>query len=220
MVNKFQIADEWQRNIVELLKQHGILASVLSGEEFDRKVTQSRIDLILLDASRMSNRQMEICVDLCVRANLPTIALISRKTQGNRKILSMTDDFLMMPPDPVELITRASLVLDKTRSKNDGEIIRSSDLMINLSTYEVSLKGQRITLRFKEYALLRLLAANPGKVYTRESLLKTIWGFDYFGGTRTVDVHIRRLRAKIEDAEHSFIETIWNVGYRFKKLNV
>ena len=77
------------------------------------------------------------------------------------------------------------------------------------------MKGRRIALRFKEYQLLRLLAANPGRVYSREALLSQIWGFDYFGGTRTVDVHIRRLRSKIEDADHSFIETIWNVGYRF-----
>ena len=71
-----------------------------------------------------------------------------------------------------------------------------------------------MSLRFKEYKLLRLLASNPGRVYTREALRSQIWGYEYFGGTRTVDVHIRRLRSKIEDADNSFIETIWNVGYR------
>ena len=73
-----------------------------------------------------------------------------------------------------------------------------------------------MSLRFKEYELLRLLSSNPGRVYTREALRSQIWGYEYFGGTRTVDVHIRRLRSKIEDADNSFIETIWNVGYRFQ----
>ena len=78
------------------------------------------------------------------------------------------------------------------------------------------MKGERINLRFKEYELLLLLASNPGRVYDRASLLNQIWGYDYFGGTRTVDVHIRRLRSKIEILpETEYIETIWNVGYRF-----
>lgn len=78
------------------------------------------------------------------------------------------------------------------------------------------LRGRRITLRFKEYEFLRLLATNPGRVYTGEIFLRQIWGYDYFGGTRTVGVHVRRLRSKIENGVDSFIETIWNVGYRFK----
>ena len=75
--------------------------------------------------------------------------------------------------------------------------------------------GRKVLLTYKEYQLLVLLASTPGRVYTRDNLLSQVWGYDYFGGTRTVDVHIRRLRSKIEDASHSFIETIWNVGYRF-----
>ena len=71
-------------------------------------------------------------------------------------------------------------------------------------------------LAFKEYELLKLMAANPGRVYSRETLLEQVWGYQYFGGTRTVDVHIRRLRSKIEDASHTFIDTVWNVGYRFR----
>ena len=89
---------------------------------------------------------------------------------------------------------------------DDGEdIIRVGDLVINPSTYVVTLRGRRVNLRFQEYELLRLLVANPGRVYTRNALLSSIWGYDYFGGTRTVDVHIRRLRSKIEDAGHSYI---------------
>ena len=92
------------------------------------------------------------------------------------------------------------------RRTDDGEdIIRVGDLVINPSTYVVTLRGRRVNLRFQEYELLRLLVANPGRVYTRNALLSSIWGYDYFGGTRTVDVHIRRLRSKIEDAGHSYI---------------
>ena len=75
-----------------------------------------------------------------------------------------------------------------------------------------------MNLRFKEYELLLLIASSPGRVYTREALLNLVWGYDYLGGTRTVDVHVRRLRSKIEDANHSFIETVWNIGYRFRDI--
>jgi DNA-binding response OmpR family regulator len=126
------------------------------------------------------------------------------------------DDFATLPARPVEVVARARRVLLKARSPDDADSIRMGDLVINPTTYEVTLRGKRITLRFKEYELLRLLASNPGRVYTREALLSQIWGYDYFGGTRTVDVHIRRLRSKIEHADHSFIETVWNVGYRFR----
>ena len=90
------------------------------------------------------------------------------------------------------------------------------DLVIDLERYEVRLEGKRVLFTYKEYQLLVLLASNAGKVYTRDGLLSQVWGYDYFGGTRTVDVHIRRLRSKIEVTGHSFIETIWNVGYRFR----
>ena len=95
-------------------------------------------------------------------------------------------------------------------------MLRAGDMVIDLDRYEVSSRGRRIVLTYKEYQLLCLLASYPGKVYTREALLREIWGYDYFGGTRTVDVHIRRLRSKIEnDIDVKYIETIWNVGYRF-----
>ena len=95
-------------------------------------------------------------------------------------------------------------------------MVRAGDLSINHTNYEVAVSGRSVNLRFKEYELLLLMATNPGRVYTREQLLERIWGYDYLGGTRTVDVHIRRLRSKIEDRDHQFIETVWNVGYKFK----
>ena len=89
-------------------------------------------------------------------------------------------------------------------------------MVINPTNFVVLVDGQNINLRFKEYELLLLMARNPGRVYTRESLLNQIWGYDYIGGTRTVDVHIRRLRSKIENMDDPLIETVWNVGYRIR----
>jgi DNA-binding response OmpR family regulator len=86
-----------------------------------------------------------------------------------------------------------------------------------MTTCEVTVNGSIVELTFKEYELLKLMASNPGRVYTREVLLNKIWGYDYFGGDRTVDVHIRRLRSKIEDSGHSYIETVRNIGYKFIK---
>ncbi|MCE2465414.1 MAG: response regulator transcription factor [Dehalococcoidia bacterium] len=126
------------------------------------------------------------------------------------------DDFIVHPYNPQELVKRIDRVLARSREPESNEVVKTGDLVIDIGKYEISLGGRRVILTYKEYQLLVLLATNPGRVYTRDELLQQVWGYDYFGGTRTVDVHIRRLRSKIESANHSFIETIWNVGYRFR----
>ena len=101
-------------------------------------------------------------------------------------------------------------------NKADNEnIIKKGDLVIDCSKYEVKIDDKQVDLTYKEYELLKFLATNPGRVYSRDALLNKIWGYDYYGGTRTVDVHIRRLRGKIEDNKHAFIDTVRNVGYKF-----
>ncbi|MBI2857252.1 MAG: winged helix-turn-helix transcriptional regulator, partial [Chloroflexi bacterium] len=95
-------------------------------------------------------------------------------------------------------------------------LITRGDLTIDSADYEVRLGGRRVDLTYREYQLLKYLASSPGRVLTRESLLANVWGADYYGGDRTLDVHIRRLRSKLEDASHVFIETVRNVGYKFK----
>jgi two-component system alkaline phosphatase synthesis response regulator PhoP len=94
-------------------------------------------------------------------------------------------------------------------------LIKCGDLVIDIAKYEVSIGGKLLALTFKEYELLKFLAKNRGRVFTRETLLNEVWGYDYYGGDRTVDVHIRRLRSKIEDSTHTFIETVRNIGYKF-----
>ena len=127
------------------------------------------------------------------------------------------DDFVLVPADPSEVIARLALLYarHRARSANEDEI-NVGDLRINLARYEVWVGVRQVTLTFKEYELLRILASRPGHVFTRNTLLDVVWGYDYFGGTRTVDVHVRRLRSKIEDPTHTFVETVRNVGYRLR----
>lgn len=125
------------------------------------------------------------------------------------------DDFLVLPATDTELQVRVARLVSV--SPVSGNQIVRGDLAIDVDSCEVSLGGHLIELTYKEYELLRFLAANPGRVHSRETLLDRVWGYDYYGGDRTVDVHIRRLRGKIEDANHTYIDTVRNVGYRFRK---
>jgi DNA-binding response OmpR family regulator len=147
----------------------------------------------------------------------PVIVLVDKANLGSTAIdFNTVDDFIVLPANSDELLLRVQRLLGRMEDEKSGEVTRCGDLAINLATCEVTLSGRLIDLTFKEYELLRFLASHPGRVYTRDSLLNEVWGYDYFGGDRTVDVHIRRLRSKVEDLDHSFIETVRNVGYRFR----
>jgi two-component system alkaline phosphatase synthesis response regulator PhoP len=146
---------------------------------------------------------------------IPLIALVSgEKLNG---LDSNIDDFVVKPWEPNEVTVRIKRILREKESIDGEDIIRCGDLVIDSAKCEVSLSGKPIMLTFKEYQLLKFLASNKGKVFTRESLLNKVWGWDYYGGDRTVDVHIRRLRSKIEDPTHTFIETVRNIGYRLRE---
>ena len=125
-------------------------------------------------------------------------------------------DFIVTPWSRGELSLRILQQIKSKELEGSPGIIQVDDLTIDTSRYDVFIGGRPVFLTFKEYELLKLLASSPGHVYSREVLLEQVWGYQYFGGTRTVDVHVRRLRSKIEDADHSFIETVWNVGYRLR----
>ncbi len=208
---------EVQTDAVSLLEDQGIIADLMDDEaQSDDLSSESAPQVMLLDISAMSDSAVAACARRCSRLQVPVIALVPRDRVAALDLAPGIDDFVVQPVDPNELVTRARQVLRRNITVEGEEVIRVGELAINESTYEVSVRGRRVNLRFKEYELLKLLATNPGRVYSREALLSRIWGYDYFGGTRTVDVHIRRLRSKIEDADHPFIETIWNVGYRFR----
>jgi two-component system alkaline phosphatase synthesis response regulator PhoP len=152
---------------------------------------------------------------LKLRKLLPVIALVSPSTLP--LVLEQGfEDFVIKPWNMHELPARIRRAVARTaRSGGDG-IIKAGDLAIDPVRCEVEIAGRLLALTFKEYELLKLLATHKGKVFTRESLLNEIWGYDYYGGDRTVDVHIRRLRSKIEDPVHTFIDTVRNIGYKFK----
>ena len=211
--------DEPRPDLAAVLQERGIEAIVVKSEgDLDLLMTDSLPHIVLLDISFIRKSEVEEIVEKCSRLKLPVLALVPRARIDEMDVAPEVDDFVVSPSNVNELVARASRVIRRTESPDDGDVIRVGELVINPASYEVSVKGRRVNLRFKEYELLRLLASSPGRVFTRESLLNHVWGYDYFGGTRTVDVHIRRLRSKIEDAEHSFIETIWNVGYRFRDV--
>ena len=172
--------------------------------------------LVLLDDMTQALKVMTMTRSLKQRSNLPAVALVSQETLSldfDRSI----DDFVVAPWGLNEVLARAKRVVRRDYDSADSEIIRCGDLVIDLARCEVSVGVRLVSLTFKEYDLLRFLASNRGRVFTREALLNGVWGYDYYGGDRTVDVCIRRLRSKIEDATHSFIRTVRNIGYCFRE---
>ena len=194
-------------------------STVPTNEDIIKQVRERAPDLVMLKVSGQSDSGTTELLQKVKRARqLPVIALINRRIADRPDIdLEAVDDFIIDSGDAGELVLRIKRLLNRTGSTESSEVIRCGDLVIDLAKCEVSLSGQRIACTFKEYELLRFLASHPGRVYTRDSLLNQVWGYDYFGGDRTVDVHIRRLRSKIEglDLGHTFIETARNIGYRF-----
>ena len=176
----------------------------------------ARPTAVLLDLDTFSNETARIMASRCQEHGLPVVAVVSGDRLRNYDPSINVDDFILRSFSPEELLVRLDRVISRTTGPDQQNLITSGDLLLDPDHYDVSLAGKKVLLTYKEYQLLVLLASNPGKVYTRGSLLNQVWGYDYFGGTRTVDVHIRRLRSKIENASHSYIETIRNVGYRFK----
>ena len=187
----------------------------------DQVATAEGSPLIIMELSLLNKPQISKVLELCKETNLPTLAIISPDDLMSLDTDMIITDFIVSPFLEEELITRSIFSVKRaTVAPSKEDLINRGDLTINPSNYEVLINNIRVHLRFKEYELLLLLASNPGRVYDRATLLNQIWGYDYFGGTRTVDVHIRRLRSKIENnSENPYIETIWNVGYRFRSSN-
>ncbi|HRZ67717.1 MAG TPA: response regulator transcription factor [Candidatus Omnitrophota bacterium] len=145
----------------------------------------------------------------------PVFALLPEGGMQALDSIPGVGDFIFEPFNPSELVARIRALQKKVIPTDSKDAIKAGDLVIDVSRYEVTVNASKIELTFKEYELLKFLASNKGRVYSRDQLLDKIWGYDYYGGTRTVDVHIRRLRSKIEDRRHTFIETIRNIGYKF-----
>ena len=182
-------------------------------------ISRQHPDVVLFELARRGpNEEMRGLIKRIQREiNLPVMALVSEEALENFAGEPDFDDFLTGPYSASELIIRVNRLLQKRRKSASDKTIDYEGLQLDLVSCEVSVDNRIVDLTFKEYELLKLLASNRGRVFTREELLDKIWGFDYFGGDRTVDVHIRRLRSKIEEFGHTFIETVRNIGYRFRK---
>jgi DNA-binding response OmpR family regulator len=175
-------------------------------------------DLILLDARK------ELVAAKSLATLLKTTGLSSPMflvlSEGGLAAISRewgADDFLLDSAGPAEIDARIRLALTKTTKSEGGSKIQAAGITIDEISYSAKLHGQPMDLTFKEFELLKFLVQQPGRVFTRDQLLSEVWGYDYFGGTRTVDVHIRRLRAKLGDLE-SLIGTVRNVGYKFTSV--
>jgi DNA-binding response OmpR family regulator len=145
----------------------------------------------------------------------PVLAVLPEEALAAEPLDVTADDVAFQPLRPRELEARLRRLLDRRGPVESPEVLRQGALAIDTAGYRVYVDGTLEELTFKEYELLRFLAMNPDRVYTREALLDKVWGYDYFGGARTVDVHIRRIRSKIERDGYTFIETVRGVGYRF-----
>jgi len=180
------------------------------------QITGQSPGLMLLDTDEVAigSEAWELSQMIRQERQIPLIALISREKLNG--LDSKVDDFVVKPWEVNEVTARIKRILGQKGNTGNEDIIKCGDLVIDLDKYEVSLHGRPIMLTFREYQLLKFLASNKGKVFTREALLNKVWGWDYYGGDRTVDVHIRRLRSKIEDPTHTFIETVRNIGYRLR----
>jgi DNA-binding response OmpR family regulator len=189
------------------------------GDELAEEIIARHPDFVLLEiADGLPAAEMGQAVRRIKEARqLPVMALLPGGTLDSLDGQLDIDDFVTSPYDAREITLRANRLLHRVTNGTSGEIIECDGLIIDLARCEVSVEGRMVALTFKEYELLKLLAANSGRVYSREALLDQVWGYDYYGGDRTVDVHVRRLRSKLEDAKHTFIETVRNIGYRFKK---
>jgi DNA-binding response OmpR family regulator len=147
---------------------------------------------------------------------VPVIVLADRDQIDAFDPIRDADDFARRSGPPEELVARVRRALWKKHRVDSRNVLKVGDLVMDVANYTVQVGGRTVELTYKEYELLRFLATNRDRVYTRETLLNKVWGYDFYGGARTVDVHIRRLRSKIEDRHHTFIETVRNVGYRFR----
>lgn len=156
---------------------------------------------------RTKERQISPLLLVVERSNLPKLELRE----------DLFDDFVALPLDARELQIRLQRLFFRTGRGLVQEVIDHGPLHVNLETYQASIGGRLLDLTYMEYQLLTFLASHPGRVFDRETLLSRVWGYEYYGGARTVDVHIRRLRAKLGDQHESLIETVRSVGYRFGK---
>lgn len=225
---KILIVDD-DNNIAELIslyltKECYDTHIVNDGEEALKAFDLYNPNLILLDLMLPGIDGYQVCREIRSKSNTPII-MLSAKGEIFDKVLGLelgADDYIMKPFDSKELVARVKAVLRrfqpvKTESVSaDHKCVEFPGLTINLTNYSVTYDGHQVDMPPKELELLYFLASSPNQVFTREQLLDNIWGYEYIGDTRTVDVHVKRLREKIKDKENWSISTVWGIGYKFE----
>jgi two-component system alkaline phosphatase synthesis response regulator PhoP len=215
-------------NIVELLK-YNLIASgykviyALNGKDALNLAIENKPDLILLDVMLPEMDGFDVCKEMKKNKETLNIPIIMLTAKGDEfdKILGLelgADDYITKPFSVRELLARIKVVLRRNIKEELTDVIGIGELTIYMDKHEVVKAGSKLDLTLKEFELLRLLITNKGRVLTRDFLLDKIWGYEYYGETRTVDVHVRHLRQKIEedDSNPKYIETVRGIGYKFK----
>lgn len=197
------------------------------GEEALKVFPEFKPNLVLLDLMLPGIDGYQVCRELRASSQVPVI-MLSAKGEIFDKVLGLelgADDYMIKPFDSKELVARVKAVLRRyqaapapapSSTEQQGEYVEYPDLIVNLTNYSVIYMGHSVKMPPKELELLYFLAASPNQVFTREQLLDHIWGYEYIGDTRTVDVHIKRLREKIKDHNSWAITTVWGIGYKFE----
>jgi two-component system response regulator VicR len=197
--------------------------TAFSIREAIEKVKKRDYELVILDILLPDGNGLSLCQTIRKHSHVPIIVLTEKK-EDISKILALeygADDYVTKPFNILELKARIKAILRRVNMitpQIDNQIVKIDDFVINALGRKLTINGESITLTGKEFDLFYILISNPGKVFTREELLETVWGYEYFGDLRTVDVHIRRLREKIEkdSANTQYIHTKWGVGYYFR----
>ena len=228
MGTKILVVDD-DRNICELLKLYlvndGYTVFVANDGQEAVEMFQSKApELVLLDIMLPKMDGWQVCREIRKTSNTPII-MLTAKGETFDKVLGLelgADDYVTKPFDAKEVMARVKAVLRRASGSNDAEenskkIVKYDNLEINIVNYELKVKGVPVDTPPKELELIYLFASNPNRVYTRDQLLDEVWGFDYYGDSRTVDVHVKRLREKLEGVSDKWsLKTVWGVGYKFE----
>ena len=214
-------------NIVKLIKlylekEDYAVVTASNGIEALDVYKRENPSIIVLDIMMPQLDGNGVCREIRKTSDVPII-MLTAKGETFDKVLSLelgADDYIVKPFEPKELVARIKAILRRSETKNeksDDKIVQLDKLEVNLVNYELKIDGKTLEIPPKELELLYFLASHPNRVFTREQLLEEVWGFDYFGDSRTVDVHIKRLREKLEGAEANWqLKTVWGVGYKFE----
>ena len=228
MGTKILVVDD-DRNICELLKLYlendGYTVFVANDGQEAVEMFQSKApELVLLDIMLPKMDGWQVCREIRKTSNTPII-MLTAKGETFDKVLGLelgADDYVTKPFDAKEVMARVKAVLRRASGSNDAEenskkIVKYDNLEINIVNYELKVKGVPVDTPPKELELIYHFASNPNMVYTRDQLLDEVWGFDYYGDSRTVDVHVKRLREKLEGVSDKWsLKTVWGVGYKFE----